>query len=96
MINIAIRATYFCFVLFLFLFFFLIIQFQAAFFKLPIHSEIYNCTFKNTNKVSIIIIIIIIIIIVIIIIIIIIIITILVTTGPRALFSFFLQGQYFP
>ena len=31
MINIAIRATYFCFVLFLFLFFFLIIQFQAAF-----------------------------------------------------------------
>ena len=27
--------------------------------KLPIRSEIYNCTFKNTNKVSIIIIIII-------------------------------------
>ena len=24
--------------------------------KLPIHSEIYNCTFKNTNKFSIIII----------------------------------------
>ena len=42
--------------------FFLIIQSrqsQAAFVmicKLPIGSEIYNCTFKNTNKVSIIII----------------------------------------
>ena len=43
-------------VLFLF-FFFLIIQSQAANCKLPIRSEIYNCTFKNTNKVSIIIII---------------------------------------
>ena len=40
-----------CFVLFL------IIQSQAANCKLPIRSEIYNCTFKNTNKVSIIIII---------------------------------------
>ena len=44
-------------------FFFLIIQSrqsQAAFVmicKLPIRSEIYNCTFKNTNKVSFIIII---------------------------------------
>ena len=76
MINIAIRATYFCFVFVLFLFFCFIFVFVVLFnnpisssiFKLPIHSEIYNCTFKNTNKVSIIIIIIIIIIIVIIII----------------------------
>ena len=46
--------------------------------KLPIRSEIYNCTFKNTNKVSIIIInIIIIIITIIIIIIVVIIITVL-------------------
>ena len=37
----------FCFV------FFLIIQSQAAFCKLPIRSEFYNCAFKNTNKVSI-------------------------------------------
>ena len=49
----------FCFVLFCFVFcfyfvlFFLIIQSQAASCNLPIHSEIYNCTFKNRNKVSI-------------------------------------------
>ena len=55
---------------FFFLFFFLIIQSQAAFVKLPKRSEIYNCTFKNTNKVSIIIIIIIIIITIVVIIII--------------------------
>ena len=55
---------------FFFLFFFLIIQSQAAFVKWPIRSEIYNCTFKNTNKVSIIIIIIIIIITIVVIIII--------------------------
>ena len=35
-------------------FFFLLIHCQAAFVKLLIRSEIYNCTFKNTNKVSII------------------------------------------
>ena len=65
MINIAIRATYYIFCCrnrswdspdlmqfwFLFFsFFFWIIQSQAAF----IRSEIYNCTFKNTNKISII------------------------------------------
>ena len=49
---------FFCFVLFcvLFLFvliFFWIIQSQAASCKLPICSEIYNCAFKNRNKVSI-------------------------------------------
>ena len=49
------------------------IQSQAANCKLPIRSEIYNCTFKNRNKVSIIIIDIVIVIINIIIIIIIII-----------------------
>ena len=45
--------------------------------NLPIRSEIYNCTFKDTNKVSIIVILIIIIIIIIIVIIIIIIIIIM-------------------
>ena len=50
----------FCFVLFCFVFcfyfvliFFWIIQSQAASCKLPIRSEIYNCAFKNRNKVSI-------------------------------------------
>jgi len=42
------------------------IQSQAANCKLPIRSEIYNCTFKNRNKVSIIIIDIVIVIIIII------------------------------
>ena len=42
----------FCFCLFLF---FLITQSQAANCKLPTRNEIYNCTFKNTNEVSIII-----------------------------------------
>ena len=55
----------FCFVLFLFLclclclflFFFLFNNpISSSICKLPIRSEIYNCTFKNTNKVSIIII----------------------------------------
>ena len=27
---------------------------SSSIFKLPIHSEIYNCTFKNTNKISLI------------------------------------------
>ena len=62
------------FVLFLFLFLFFVFCFYFLFInnlisssicKLPIRSEIYNCTFKNTNKVSITIIIIIIIIIII-------------------------------
>ena len=51
----------FCFVfVFLFLFVFLFFVFinnplSSSICKLPIRSEIYNCTFKNTNKVSIII-----------------------------------------
>ena len=71
MINIAIRATYFCFIFVFFVFVFVFLfnnPISSSIFELPIHSEIYNCTFKNTNKISIIIIIIIIIIIVIIII----------------------------
>ena len=49
---------FFCFVLFCVLFLFVlilfwIIQSQAASCKLPIRSEIYNCAFKNRNKVSI-------------------------------------------
>ena len=67
-----IQFWFFCFVLFLFLFliFFLVFVFFSFKFlvflfnnpissstcKLPIRSEIYNCTFKNTSKVSIIII----------------------------------------
>ena len=57
----------FCFVLFCFccwfvcLFFLFFVLFNnsisSSICKLPIHSEIYNCTFKNTNQVSIIIII---------------------------------------
>ena len=43
----------FCFVLCFVLIFFWIIQSQAASCKLPIRSEIYNCAFKNRNKVSI-------------------------------------------
>ena len=46
----------FCFVLcfvFICFNFFWIIQSQAASCKLPICSEIYNCAFKNRNKVSI-------------------------------------------
>ena len=48
----------FCFVLFFFLscFFFINNPISSSICKLPIRSEIYNCTFKNTNKVSIIII----------------------------------------
>ena len=43
MINIAIRATYFCFVLFLFVFVFLFNNpISSSIFKLPIRSEIYN------------------------------------------------------
>ena len=48
--------SFFFLLLFFCLFFFLIIQSQAANCKLPIRSEIYNCTLKNTKKVSIIII----------------------------------------
>ena len=75
MINIAIRATYYIFCcrnrnwdspdLMQFGFFFSLFLFNnsisSSICKLPTRSEIYNCTFKNTNKVSIIIIIIIII-----------------------------------
>ena len=45
----------FCFVFcfYFVLIFFGIIQSQAASCKLPICSEIYNCRFKNRNKVSI-------------------------------------------
>ena len=56
--------------LFSFLLFFLNNPISGSICKLPIRSKIYNCTFKNTNKVSIIIIIMIMIIIMIIIIII--------------------------
>ena len=56
--------------LFSFLLFFLNNPISGSICKLPIRSKIYNCTFKNTNKVSIIIIIMIMIIIIIIIIII--------------------------
>ena len=42
---------------FLLLFFFLNNPISGSICKLPIRSKIYNCTFKNTNKVSIIIII---------------------------------------
>ena len=67
----------FCFVFLffcVFLFFFIFNNpISSRVCKLPLRSEIYNCTFKNTNKVSIIIITIIIIIIIIIIAIIIII-----------------------
>ena len=46
----------FCFC-FVFVFFFLFHNpISSSICKLPIRSEIYNCTFKNTNKVSIIII----------------------------------------
>ena len=45
----------FCFVLFLFLFSLFNGPISSSICKLPIRSEIYNCTFKNTNKVSIII-----------------------------------------
>ena len=48
--------SFFFLLLFCFVLFFLIIQSQAANCKLPIRSEIYNCTLKNTKKVSIIII----------------------------------------
>ena len=52
----------FCFVVLLFvvcffLFYFLFLfnnSISSSLFKLPIRSEIYNCTNKNTNKVSII------------------------------------------
>ena len=69
MINIAIRATYYVFCCrnrnwdspnltqicfsFLLLFFFNN-SISGSICKLPIRSDIYNCTFKNTNKVSII------------------------------------------
>ena len=45
-----------CFVLFLFLFVFCFFNnsISSSICKLSIRSEIYNCTFKNTNKVSII------------------------------------------
>ena len=43
-----------CFV-FVFVFVFLNNPISSSICKLPIRSEIYNCTFKNTNKVSIII-----------------------------------------
>ena len=55
---------WFLFFLFLFLFCFVLFCFfnnpiTSSICKLPIRSKIYNCTFKNTNKVSIIIIVII-------------------------------------
>ena len=46
------------FVLFLFFVFLFNNPISSSICKLPIRSEIYNCTFKNTNKVSVIIIII--------------------------------------
>ena len=52
----------FCFVFVVFVFVFFLFRnnpVSSSICKLPIRSEIYNCTFKNTNKVSIIIIIII-------------------------------------
>ena len=55
----------FCFFVFLFFVFFLFNNpISSSICKLPIRSKIYNCTFKNTNKVAIIIIITIIIIII--------------------------------
>ena len=71
MINIAIRATYYIFCcrnrnwdspdLMQFWFFIFLFNnpISSSICKLPIRSKIYNCTFKNTNKVSIIIIVII-------------------------------------
>ena len=71
MINIAIRATYYIFCcrnrnwdspdLMQFWFFVFLFNnpISSSICKLPIRSKIYNCTFKNTNKVSIIIIVII-------------------------------------
>ena len=69
MINIAIRATYYIFCcrnrnwdspdLMQFWFSFLLLLFfwnnsiSSSICKLPIRSEIYDCTFKNSNKVSI-------------------------------------------
>ena len=52
----------FCFLFFVFCFYFLFINnpISSSICKLPIRSEIYNCTFKKTNKVPIIIIIIVI------------------------------------
>ena len=50
----------FCFVsvfVFVFVFFLFNNPISSSIFKLPTRSEIYNCTFKNANKVSIIIII---------------------------------------
>ena len=70
------------------------IQSQAANCKLPIRNEIYNCTFKNRNKVSIIIIDIVIVIIKINIIIVIIIIIIINLFLPL-LFNSFRNEFYF-
>ena len=69
MINIAIRATYYIFCcrnrnwdspdlmqfwfLFFSLLFFLNNPISSSICKLPIRREIFNCTFKNTTKVSI-------------------------------------------
>ena len=44
----------FCCLLVLICLFFFNNTISSSIFKLPIHSEIYNCTFKNTNKISII------------------------------------------
>ena len=64
MINIAIRATYYIFCcrnrnwdspdLMQFWFFVFLFNnpISSSICKLPIRSKIYNCTFKNTNKVS--------------------------------------------
>ena len=54
---------YFILFYFIFLSFFVNNSISSSICELPIRSEIYNCAFKNTNKVSIIIIIIVIIII---------------------------------
>ena len=48
-------AFVFVFVLFFVFFLFINNPISSSICKLPIRSEIYNCTFKNTNKVSIII-----------------------------------------
>ena len=53
-------CLFFLFLVFCFFFLFINNAILSSICKLPIRSEIYNCRFKNTNKVSIIIIIIII------------------------------------
>ena len=54
----------FCFLFFVFCFLFIDNPISSSICELPIRSEIYNCTFKNTNKISIIIIIIVVVVII--------------------------------